>query len=122
MDSAIEPGLFDPPEGWIPPEDRTPEPVSRGEKRQRLVERRIRDGIHPLGYVSLHPHAARERDGEGLRCGTCQFRELQEHHNRTYPKCLYGNGKRVSGCESSDIRAWWPACRDYQTRQEPTHA
>lgn len=111
-------GLFDPPEGWVPPEDRQPEDISHGERRRRLVERRIRDGIHPLGNLSLHPAAARDRDGEGLRCGSCIHRKVTDYHNRSYPKCMFGNGVRATHGESSDIRAWWPACRDYQPTKE----
>lgn len=93
-----------------------PEPATRGQRRTRLVAARIASGTHPLGYVGLHPDAARERGGDGPRCGTCRFRVLQSHHDKKYPKCVYGNGIRVSGCESSDIRAWWPACRDWAGR------
>lgn len=109
-------GLFD-----LPEEARRQvesEPLTRGERRAQLVARRIAARIHPLGNLTLHADAATERDGDGLRCGTCRHRETLEHHNRKYPKCTYGNGIRVSGCESSDIRAWWPACRDYEAREE----
>lgn len=106
----------------VPPE---PEVLSRGERRARLVAKRIARGEHPLGRIALHADAARARGGDGLTCGGCRFRELLEHHNRTYPKCLlpvhYGDRvtyPRNTGCESSDIRAWWPACTDYQP-QEP---
>ena len=115
-----DPGLFDVPADayLIPPE---PEQLTRGEKRKRLVEKRIAQGTHPLGYVPLHPDAPRERDGDGPRCGSCQFRVLLSHHDKTYPKCHFPSQRgdkvihpRDTGCESSDIRAWWPACRDFQ--------
>ncbi|MFD3594301.1 hypothetical protein ACFWU5_16380 [Nocardia sp. NPDC058640] len=116
----IEPGLFGPPPGWTPPEAVVPEDLSRGEKRQRLVERRIRDGIHPLGYIGLHKEAARESEGGGLRCGTCRHREVARYHSRSYPKCWINDGARATHGESSDIRAWWPACTDYQPTEEKT--
>jgi len=105
-------GLFELPDAVQAPSD--PESLTRGQRRVRLVARRIATGMHPLGYVRLHRDAARGRDGDGLRCGTCRFRQLQDYHGRTYPKCVFRDGIRVSGCESSDIRAWWPACRDYE--------
>ncbi|MCT7369430.1 hypothetical protein [Mycolicibacterium llatzerense] len=117
-------GLFDLPDSayTIPP---APEVLSRGERRARLVATRIVRGEHPLGRIRIHADAARERGGEGLRCGGCRFRELLEHHNKTYPKChlplQIGDRTtypRDTGCESSDIRSWWPACTDYQPRED----
>lgn len=119
MDSTA-PALFDLPAGAVIALA-GPDPTTRGQRRRELVERRIRVGTHPLGYISLHPDAPRTRDGKGPRCGTCRFREIERYHNRTYPKCQFGDGIRVSNCESSDIRAWWPACRDY-TSKETDHA
>ena len=97
------------------------EVLSRTERRKRLVEKRIQQGLHPLGYVRLHPDASKDREGGGPRCGGCRFRVTLRHHDRTYPKCHLPadvGGKttypRDTGCESSDIRRWWPACVDYQ--------
>ncbi|WP_054812089.1 hypothetical protein [Nocardia arizonensis] len=110
--------LFDlPPGAQAPPSDE-PEELTRGQRRRRLVANRIAAGVHPLGYVALHRDAATTRDGGGLRCGTCQHRQIEEHHGRKYPKCQFGGGIRVSGCESSDIRAWWPACRAHEPHEE----
>lgn len=110
------PGLFDLPPGAVvtPPE---PEPLTHGQRRARLIAQRITAGLHPLGYVGLHREAARARTGPGLRCGSCRFRQREQHHNRVYPKCQHGGGIRVTGCEASDIRAWWPACRDYEPKE-----
>lgn len=121
MSGDLDPALFDVPDH--PLRTGTPtatEKVGRGERRRRLIDRRIAFGEHPLGRkIPLHPDAPRDRDSPGPRCGTCQFRSLYQHHNRTYPKCDFGNGIRRSGCESSDVRAWWPACHDYH--QENSH-
>lgn len=118
-------GLFELPEGsYIP----TPEPenLSRGEKRRRLVAKRIASGEHPLGYpVMLHPQASRSAFNDGTdtpRCGDCKFRVLLSHHDRTYPKCWYPDlnkypHPRDSHCESSDIRRWWPACQQFQKEE-----
>lgn len=121
-------GLFDLPYGFTEPAP-TPE-LTRGQKRRRTVERRIAAGIHPLSYGGLHlplhpdaatftPGTARECITDGLRCGNCRYRVTERHHNKTYPKCHIGDGHpRSTGCESSDVRAWWPACRDYQPKAD----
>ncbi|WP_280470655.1 hypothetical protein [Nocardia farcinica] len=115
-DSTDTPALFELPAdaAVAPPE---PQPMNRGQRRKLLVAKRIAAGTHPLGYVSIHPEATRDRTGPGLRCGTCRYRQPEKHHNRTYPKCHFDNGSRVSGCDASDIRAWWPACRDYEPKE-----
>ena len=104
----------------VEPDLPEPEVLSRGERRQRLIATRIANGEHPLGRkLPLHADAARDRTGDGLRCGTCGWRTLTQHNGKTYPKCYFGlAGWRVSGCESSDVRAWWPACVDYMSRAE----
>lgn len=119
-----EPGLFEVPDDAyvIPP---APEVLTRGERRKRLVATRIARGEHPLGRIRLHADAASGREGDGLRCKTCRFRELMGGHQRSYPKCrlplVIGGHEtfpRDTGCESSDIAAWWPACTDYQSRED----
>ncbi len=114
-----EPGLFTEPQRLVPP---VPPVLTRGERRRRLVATRIATGVHPLGRpVLLHQEACRDPgDHEsGLRCGTCRFRQLLTYHNRTYAKCHYPDLEkfphpRDTHCESSDIRAWWPACAQYE--------
>lgn len=112
--------LFDVPDDAyiIAPE---PEKLTRAERRHRLIATRIAQGLHPLGYIRLHPEASRDRDGGGPRCGDCRFREVLSYHNRSYPKCRYSVQRgdktiypRDTGCESSDIRAWWPACWTFE--------
>jgi hypothetical protein len=115
-------GLFDvPQEAYVVPP--APENLSRSEKRKRLIAKRIATGEHPLGYpVMLHPDASHNPYHDGTdtpRCGTCQFRVTLRHHDRTYPKCWYPDldkypHPRDSHSESSDIRAWWPACQQYR--------
>lgn len=118
--------LFDLPEGYEPPPP--PEELSRGEKRRRLVERRIRNGEHPLGRPVLlrNPELKSTTYGvpheSGLTCGQCKFRVQTSGNQRTYPKCWYPSVEkyphpRDTGCESSDIRAWWPACRQYEPKE-----
>lgn len=98
-------------------------PLTRAERRKRLVAARIASGCHPLGKgIRLHKDAARQRrDDSGLTCGGCKYRVVYSGGTQgTYPKCRFPQnvgGKvvylRDTGCESSDIRRWWPACTDY---------
>jgi hypothetical protein len=119
-----EPGLFAEPEhsGAI----RLPA-LTSGERRQSLVATRIANGEHPLGRpVLLHHSASRTILEAGHEttlptCGDCKFRVLLKHNTRTYPKCWYPDLHRYphprdTGCESSDIRAWWPACREFERK------
>jgi hypothetical protein len=125
MTQDQESALFDIPEGarLLPP---PPENLTRGEKRQRLIAKRIATGEHPLGYpVMLHDESSRDIGdrASGPRCGQCKFRVLLTHHDRTYPKCWYPDvdkypHTRDSHCDSSDIRAWWPACRQFEKRTD----
>ena len=112
-----------------------PEPAPKLSDDQRRALRQLnalRAGTHPLGmypkilpgHLPLHPDAAPadDRKAPGLRCGTCLFRELLGHHGRKHPKCLFGNTEgrwsRVTHGAATDVRAWWPACRDYQPAEE----
>jgi len=126
-----EPGLFEEPPRLIPPE---PPALTRGERRRRLVATRIATGVHPLGRpVMLHPQSSRDPEDHvtGPRCGGCIYRQLVKYHDlkyhdRTRPKCWYpgrGGGvaddyphPRDTNCESSDIRKWWPACREFEAK------
>ena len=103
-------GLFDLPQGSVDSEG-----LTSTARRRALIEARIAQGFHPLGgHLHLHPDASRTEPSDGVTCGTCKFREVLDYHNKRYPKCLYGNGIRVSHSETSDGRRWWPACRDYE--------
>jgi hypothetical protein len=110
-----------------------------GQKRRDRQALRIATGLHPLSIdgmkVPLHPDAPRTAakgdEGAYPRCGSCRFRVLLDHHNRSYPKCLVGlpvpdhrgglaASTRISHGADTDVRAWWPACRDYEARPEQT--
>ena len=110
--------------GFEPPE--TPEVDPKLSAGQRLTLRqsdRIAIGLHPLGSRALHPEASRNRDSTSPRtdpftCGSCVFRVVQQHHNKTYPKCLSHGDKHVSSGPATDVRAWWPACTDYSAEEQ----
>ncbi|CPS04222.1 Uncharacterised protein [Mycobacteroides abscessus subsp. abscessus] len=113
-------GLFEVPDDAyvVPP---LPEQSTASERRKRLIQTRIARGEHPLGKsIRLHDQAARVRGGEGLKCGDCVYRVM-----RRWPKCLIpleAGGRvtypRETGSESSDVRAWWPACAGFKARDE----
>ncbi|MGH3376018.1 MAG: hypothetical protein ACRDP6_14870 [Actinoallomurus sp.] len=113
-----------------------PEPPPKMTPDQRRALRQLealRAGTHPLGmlprvlpgYLPLHPDAAPadDRTAPGLRCGTCRFRLVLGYHNRSYAKCTFGQTEgrlspRISHGAATDVRAWWPACRDYQRAED----
>lgn len=124
--AAYGSGLFevdqDPKLVKLPPQRKE----SRTAAEHRKVARRIATGFHPLGEpIRLHPNAPRELDAAeakgskatGPRCGGCVFRVK----SGGYPKCLLPSRlgdrttyPRVSGSETSDVAAWWPACTDWK--------
>lgn len=84
-------------------------------------------GAHPLtvsldGPLRIHPQAA----DQNRTCGNCRFREIVNlGTQRSYPKCLaerppYAQTRdlkapsRVSHGAGTDIRKWWPGCRDHE--------
>ena len=117
-DPSEDLALFpEPPGRIIPPE---PEQLTAGEKMRRRQAARIVNGYHPLGEpLRLHPDASRDpedRTGPGPRCGGCRWRELVYGG---IPKCLWGEQQvRDTRSETSDVRAWWPACVDFEPREE----
>jgi hypothetical protein len=93
--------------------------------RRRTVRQRLdlAKGVHPLTGGPLHKLAAPhdDRDAAGHRCGTCRFRIVEEYRSRSYPKCHWPDGTLnppyVTHGPASDVRAWWPACTEYQAEQ-----
>jgi hypothetical protein len=97
-----------------------PEPALSADRRRTLRQRAdVTAGRHPLTRGKL-------TDDPGATCGNCRFRELVDHHRRTYPKCYWVPGSysaddyvrlgppRRSNSASSDVRAWWPGCADHE--------
>lgn len=94
--------------------------------------------LHP-DAPRITSREAGSRLGDYLQCGTCRFRQPVNGGNRDYPKCLFGREERpitdrmraayptlygsakvviltprMSHGGATDVRAWWPACTDYQ--------
>lgn len=119
-----------------------PPKLSADRRRTQRQQQFIDAGHHPLlaamGFKSsrLHPLAdetASRTDRKGLpyTCGSCRFRVLVEYHNKSWPKCMaehwntvqdaaevetrtLDQSARISHGGATDVRAWWPACRDYE--------
>lgn len=103
--------------------------LSADRRRTLRQAEQIRAGIHPLTGGPIHLLGdiyARSDDGRSLpyRCGSCVFRKVEKWHDSSYPKCWFPGSRgadevttkgypRVSHGAASDVRAWWPACRDY---------
>lgn len=101
-----------------------PEHLSADRRRTLRLTRDLALGRHPLTGGRLHPDAAPadDRTAPGARCGTCRFRVT----GGQYPKCRWPDPgeyriaklPRVTHGPATDVRAWWPACTDWQ----PTEA
>lgn len=97
--------------------------LSADRSRTLRQAEKIADGIHPLTGGPLHDLASRHRDASAPKddpftCGSCYFRESLRWHNGTYAKCSLGTttekaGPYLTHSAATDVRAWWPACRDY---------
>lgn len=117
--------LFEVPEGARV--ETAPQPkLTTGEALRVRQAQRLGRGLHPLSMpgwplLPLHRDAAPgwDLDAPGLRCGHCRFRQLLTGEgNRPFPKCTKpnhrGEASRASHSTASDVRAWWPACRDFE--------
>ncbi len=111
-----DPALFD-----LDVEPLPPKPKLSGDRRR--TERQgefLTAGEHPLAAalgwpIRLHTDAApaTDRAADGRRCGNCWYRETFRYHNRSYAKCTADDGARITHGPGTDVRAWWPACRDH---------
>lgn len=116
--------------GFEPPPVEEPEPGLSADRRRTLRQAEdIARGIHPLTRDTVHLLSdinPQPTDAKNLpyRCGSCRWRVVASYHNRSYPKCAFPgtysaedyerfDPPRVSHSAASDVRAWWPACRDY---------
>lgn len=103
------------------PVDLTPadaaEKLSAGRRLTLRQKADVERGRHPLTRGRLADN--------GETCGTCVHRVLANWHNRTYAKCAQGinpattpldKAPFASHSQTTDCRAWWPACRDWQAK------
>ena len=101
--------------------------LSADRRRTLRQAERIADGIHPLTRGPLHELASRHRHANAPKndpftCGSCWFRAQFSAGNSKFAKCTFGmtnehryvtDAPRISASVTTDVRAWWPACRDY---------
>lgn len=135
-DVDTPPALFDDDQYRV--EQEPTEHLSPDQKRTVRQRRFIDGGHHPLlaamlgtgPWSRLHPNAAPEvcspkaPKGAPYTCGSCRFRQVLDWHSRSYPKCIFDVimsgassldvSPRASHGSATDVRAWWPACRDYE--------
>lgn len=118
--------LFEMPDPEPGPPVALSEPMSADRRRNLRQAETIAAGGHPLNLVAApvyrHPFTVDQtytRDdsaGRNLTCGSCVFREVEQHNSRKYSKCQAGGGRRVSSGAATDVRAWWPACTLWRQR------
>lgn len=114
-EETLFPG-FDPPPAA--PGVAYDEDMSAGRRHTARVLFDVHRGIHPLMRTQLHEQASRGASSSDPRqlpftCGTCVHRDIFGG----YPKCLIGP---QSHSVTTDVRAWWPACPQYQPIPEET--
>lgn len=130
-----EMALFDVSPFYVPDAPSTDPSLSPDQRRTLRQREAIAAGVHPLTKGPLHPFATpKAATPKGPKtapftCGSCRFRDVLKHHDRSYPKCLrdliYGNHdaakvslnevRNVSHGSATDVRAWWPACVGYES-------
>jgi hypothetical protein len=92
------------------PADIPAEPKLSADRRRTLRQRAdVERGRNPLTRRPI-------RQPPGETCGSCRHREIFGHHNRTYPKCTVNDGVRETHGPASDVRAWWPACQEWEAK------
>lgn len=101
--TAVQEELFDTQPFLV-----APAPALSAQRRRTLRQHDlVARGIHPLALTYARPELG--------TCGDCIFRQLQHGGVRLYPKCTR-YPERTSHSASTDCRAWWPACPDYEKR------
>lgn len=101
--------------------------------QRRLTMRQkaaVAAGHHPLlvtfrrwgfteQHTKLHPQAPADADpswrgaARPFTCGSCFYRRQVNWSAKSFAKCFFGDGVRISHSTATDVRAWWPACLDY---------
>jgi len=100
-------------------------PLKPGERLRSRQLGLIALGMHPLtlvrtaGNVWLHPDASRtgEHDAPGPHCASCRFRVSVGFPKCDYPGVAGAVRRRQSQSQSSDVAAWFPACREYEAKE-----
>lgn len=103
-----------------------PPVLNTGERMRARQAAKIAVGEHPLSWVGEVPRRIPLAPVGTGTCGTCALKMRPHHHNRAYPKCSAGSFRipagtgfqevwpRAARSETTDVRAWWPACTSYQ--------
>lgn len=95
--------------------------VAKRTRRQRFL---LSMRYHPLSpavrgrQLRLHPAApvAADRKMPGPRCGSCRWLgDLDEDVAGSF-RCWINNGERVTRGGATEVRAWWPGCKDWEAR------
>jgi hypothetical protein len=96
------------PKGRVP---RDPDALSYGQRLTLRQRDDVKAGRHPLAGEPAHPELG--------TCGGCTFKQVGGPHG--WNKCLEPGSPRTSS-QSTDVRAWWPACPRFQPKEEDPDA
>lgn len=86
-----------------------PDPLARLSPDRRRTARQhqqVADGIHPLTQGQARPELG--------TCGDCAHRRMRG----AFPKC-HADPARLTHSASTDCRAWWPACGQFEPAAKP---
>lgn len=122
-----EPSLFDAAPFAV--ELSEPVKLTAGQRLKARQQEKIRAGEHPLSWVGeVARRVPLAPEGTGT-CGTCALKLRPHNRGRAYPKCSGGTFRvpagagfrevwpRAARSEATDVRAWWPACTSYESRE-----
>ncbi|WP_280186093.1 MULTISPECIES: hypothetical protein [Nocardia] len=79
----------------------------------------IAAGANPATRLPLHRGAATDRSGPGLRCRDCTHLYRTGAGNKDFLKCRQAGTYNSRGSWGPDVRAWWPACRLFESKDQP---
>lgn len=116
-EAAPEPGSLFPYLEPVAIPDRF-EGLGRDARRTLRLADLIASGINPGTRLPLHAQAAKERVGAGLRCRDCSHLYRTGAGASDFLKCEEAGVRNSRGSWGPDMRAWWPACRVFEPREQ----
>lgn len=109
-----QPGLFPSPPRLYVQAAAPGVQLGRDARRTRYQAHTLASGRDPGTTLPLHPDAAAGRDGDGLRCRSCVHLYAKHAGNGRFLKCALAPAHNPRArSDGPDMRAWWPACREW---------
>jgi hypothetical protein len=119
-------GGYERPEPASPPGEpfgkgsRDGDGLSADQRRTLRQAANVAAGVHPYTREPIHTQADRTRTRTSppapFTCGTCRFRYPGGDHS--WPGCEHPDTPRKTHSASTDVRAWWPACKRWEPKED----